>query len=333
MLNGIRALPNELLENVLFAIDLSDDPLTIETVFKISEKITAELKLNSNDIYHRLFRLSDSNIGVRASLYLEKQLLNRYIAKTPELQNTVECINRFEKDLESLSFYDDYWKILDERLLQEQNCLQFVRDAAMEYPLEGSPTTRSKWKVDTVKNNVVRHICAALGNHIAESLIEKFKSDVTAADLNISDNLNDNIDVSGVRQVFYSFVVSYILKMIFDGVTALLTVFTTFIFAENLNSTSFRHKIANKVNEQIMANKDGIIWCILTKFKDLQLPRLQEIHKSLNDLLSVTAGWSMSCNEMDCSYHELKIIATRYFVYIFFNTGTKLTFVAHTVIS
>lgn len=310
------------METVLFAIDRSDDSFNLETVLEISEKIAAELKLNSNDIYHRIFRLFDSNIGIRASLYFEKQLLNRYINKKPELQFTIECMNRFEKELDSQKFFDDYKFFLDENIFHEENSLKFIRDAAIQFFLEGSQTTRYESVVDRVKTELVHYICQKLGNQIAETLIEKFKSDVTAADLNLSDNLTDNIDVSGIRQTFYSFVVSYIPKMILERVTAVITVLKTFIFAENLNSISFRHKIADNVYQQIMANKEGLIWCILTKFKELQMPRLQQIKKSLNDLISLTEGRLESRNETDCFYHELKIIATRYVVYILSYTRT-----------
>lgn len=325
MLNGIRDLQNNILKNALFVIDRTEDSFTAATVFDISAKISAELKLNSNDIYHRVFRISDSNIGIRASLYFEKQMLDKYITNKSKLQYTVDCINRFEIYLTEQRFFDDYEAFLHDGPFHHLTSWRFISDAAMEYGLFDNPTTRNKWTVDKVKNNVAQYICNKLGNHIAEALIEQFESDVKAADLNISVHLSDNIDVSGIRQVFNTFVVAYIFRIIMDGVTAVFTVLSIFFFTENLNSRSFRDKIAKVVYKQVMEKKEGLIWCILTKFKEIQLSRLQEIRKPLNDILIETAGRPESRNEMDCFYHELKIIASRYVACILFNIKSIVT--------
>ncbi|CAC5386663.1 unnamed protein product [Mytilus coruscus] len=311
MLNGIRNLPNNILENALFVIDRSGDSLTAASVFDISEKITAEMKLHSNDIYHRVFRISDSNIGIRASLYFEKQMLDRYRTNKSRLQHTVRCLSRFEIYLTEKEFFEDYETFLHDGPFHYQNSWRFIRDAAKVYQWDGTPTTRNKWTVDKAKNDVAHYICDKFGNHIAEALIEHFESDLKAADLDISNYLSSNIDVSGIRQAFFTFVVFYLFEMIYEGVKTVLAVVTTFIFPENLNSWSFRYNVADKVHDQIMEKRLSLIRGILGKFRDLQFSRLQEIRRHLNHILRVTVGRPESRNEMDCYYHELKMIASR----------------------
>lgn len=316
MLNGIRNLPNDILENTLFVIDRSGDSFTATSVYDVSEKITAELKLNTNDIYHRVFRISDSNIGIRASLYFEKQLLYRYRTIKSKLQHTVFCLSRFVIFQTKKELFDEYETFLHNRPFHYQNSWKFISDAALEYRWDGDPMTRNKWTVDKAKNDIAHYICDNFGNHIAEALIEKFESDLKAKDLGISNYLLANIDVSGIRQAFFTFIVFHLFEMIFEGIIAVLTVVRTFIFTENLNNRSFRYKIANNVYDQIMKKRESLISCIVKKFWELHLHRINETRTALNSILIETASLPESRNEMDCYYHELKMIASRYVVCI-----------------
>lgn len=184
MINDIFDLTNDTLDNVLFAIDQDEDLFTTRTFVDLSEKIAAHLKLDSKNICHRLFRLYDKNIGIRASLYLERQILNRYRIINSQVQGKFERIERIVIDLKSQSYFDSYAKCLEE-----------------------GP---------------------------------------------------------------------------FD------------------DSLQFNKK-----------NKEGLIWFILAKFKDLQLPLFEEIKGALYDILVQTVDPIECRSEMDSFYHELKIVASR----------------------
>lgn len=311
MLNGLRELQNEYIEHILFVIDQPENSLTATTFRNLSEEITTELKQGSTDICHRLFCRHNSHFGIRASLYLEKQMLSNYETTKSKLKQTYEAITRLENNLLTNSYFDDYRGVLNDVPFHHRLSLVFMTAAAREYQWGGSSTTRNKWKVDEVRDNVTRHICERLGNQIAESLIEKFKSDVKSFDTEIADYLFRNIDVSNIRQAVYEYVILHIIEQIWEGVKAVVTVVSTFIFTEDLNSYSFRDKVAQTVHVQIMAKKTEMMRTILDKFKKLQLPKLQEMIKPLNEIVKATAVPLETRNAVDCFYHELKIISKR----------------------
>ncbi|CAG2213352.1 unnamed protein product [Mytilus edulis] len=215
------------------------------------------------------------------------------------LDNVLFALDQPEDSLSNTTFNDLSELIAAELRLDSKDIFHHI------------DTTRSKWTVDRVKKNITNYICERLGNIISKSLIQKLESDFKAADLDISQFLFDNTDISGIRQAIYEFTVRYMVEQILKGVKAVVTVVITFLFTENLNSRSFRDKIAHTVHEQITENKEGLIWSILAKFKDLQLPILQEIKGSVFEILIQTADPLECRTEMDCYYHELKIVASR----------------------
>lgn len=311
MLNGLRDLPNEYIEHILFVIDQPADSLTATASQNLSDEISAELKVGSTDICHRLFCRHNSDIGIRASLYLEKQMLSNYETTKSKLKQTYEAITRLENNISTNRYFDEYRGVLNDVPFNYRLSLGFMTTAAREYQWGGSSTTRNKWKVDEVRDNIARHICERLGNQIAESLIEKFKSDVKSLDTEIADYLFKNIDVSNIRQAVYEFVIFQIIEQIWEGVKAVVTVVSTFLFTEDLNSYSFRDKVAQTVHVQIMAKKNEIMRIILDKFKTLQLPKIQEMIKPLNEIVKATAVPLESRNAVDCFYHELKMTSKR----------------------
>lgn len=318
MLNGLRELHDEYIENILFVIDQPIDSLTTTSFHNLSEEISAELKLESNDIYHRLLCRHTNDIGIRASLYLEKQMLNKYETSKLKLLQTLDGIKRVYTDLTTKSNFDEYKRVLNEGPLEYYSSQYFIKHAARDYIWPGGSRTRNKWTVDKVKENVARHICERLGDKIAESLIDKFKSDVKSSDLYIAGYLFQHIDVSDIRQAVYEFAILHMIEMIWEGVKAVVTIVSTFLFAENLDSSSFRDKVADKVHEQIMHKKDEIILSTLDKFKMLQLPKLGAMMQSLNEILMATLGRLESRNFKDCFYHELKVTSKRLVLYILF---------------
>lgn len=171
MINDIFDLTNDTLDNVLFAIDQDEDLFTTRTFVDLSEKIAAHLKLDSKNICHRLFRLYDKNIGIRASLYLERQILNRYRIINSQVQGKFERIERIVIDLKSQSYFDSYAKCLEEGPFD--GSLQFMINAAREYPWVYMETTRNKWTVDRIKTDITLFICETLGKCISKFLHSK----------------------------------------------------------------------------------------------------------------------------------------------------------------
>ncbi|CAC5394944.1 unnamed protein product [Mytilus coruscus] len=291
-------IPHNELDTVLFAVNATE--CTFQSLEQYSKDISNNLEplTTVNTIFHRLFSIKSTEMSVRISLCLEKNLLEKFPVK-------ITKSGALEAQFNAPGYIQEFGNILKNGPFGNQQCKDFLRRKANDFQWGGEFAYRLPWNIQKVKNQVKIYLFECLSKEIALVLMQHLTQQLYEHNVDFAKDLEKLVDLSVLTKsmvVILSSYIAMILAAVLGMIPAFFAIAAALLFSEDVMNTIFRNEIADIIHERIMSKKDDIIKIILRRFREVYLEYME-----MCDVLNVFAGR----NDIDTSFHKYKTITER----------------------